>query len=99
MATNLRITFRAKLDSFAGGKGYKVPRLTSSHVVTGDDMLAVMFSQSLADDDLTRTRLRKYAGLDLPGVVWADSPGPWTIAPDGSGFMATVTYEGELVRS
>jgi len=95
----ITIKFRAKLDDFAGGKGYKVPTLTASHVSIAErDTLAVLFMGSLNKPEFTKPRLKSYAGLDLPGVVWADSPGEWTVTPVGKGFMADVSITRPFER-
>lgn len=108
--TELTITFRAKLDDFAGGKGYKIPKLTQSHVSVSDrSMLAqtIVGSIGTVSDEMTRARLRRYAGLDFGGVVWQDGADAlgfaendprWIIAPRGNGFMADVSITVPLTR-
>ena len=110
MSTKLTITFRAKLDDFAGGKGYKIPKLTQAHVSISDgSMLAttVVGSIGTVSDEMTRARLRKYAGLDLGGVVWqdgadvlgfAENDPRWIITPRGNGFMADLAITVPLAR-
>lgn len=94
------IKFRAKLDHFAGGMGYKVPKLTHSHVsVSERDTLGVLFMGALDNADVTRSRLKTYADLRLPGVVFPDdNPDGWTITPRGNGFMADVSITRTLER-
>lgn len=101
IATNtVTITFRAKLDDFAGGKGYKVPALTHSHVsVAKRDTLGVTFLGALGNQDITRARLAKFAGITLPGVVFANDPGAWTVTPIGKGFMADVSITARFERT
>jgi len=90
----IRLTFRAKLDEFAGGKGYKVPKIRHSHVVaTVRDARETLFVGGLNNEDVTRSRLRNMLGDYWPGVVFIDAPGAFTIEPDPSGFMATVSVE------
>ena len=102
MDTNeLTITFRAKRDDgFAGRTGYKVPRLTTNHVSVKDrDMLGILFMGGLHNADITAARIKTMTPLDrLPSVVFEDSPGEWTVTPDRSGFMATVSVTVPLVR-
>lgn len=109
LAPQLTITFRAKLDHFAGGHGYKVPALTQRHVsVDRRDVLTTTIVDAIGtvSADMTRARLRKYAGLNLPGVVWADgadslgneSDPRWVITPRGNGYMADVTIVVPLQR-
>src|SRR5690349_19064183 len=101
------IKFRAKRSEFSGGDGYNVPSLTHPHVTVSErDMLGVTLMQAIGNADITKARLSKYAGLDLPGVVWVngvDSYGfsdtsEWTITPVGNGFMADVSITRPLAR-
>ena len=95
----ITIEFKAKRDEFAGGEGYKVPRLTHSHVRFSErDTLATIMLQGLSNTDVTKARLKSFAGLDLPGVVWAADPGEWTVTPLGKGFMANVSITRPLTR-
>lgn len=102
MGNTITITFRAKRDDFAGGEGYKVPRLTSRHVTFAErDTLSVLMADTLGrpgSDDITKARLKRFAGLHLPGVVWVEEPGDWTVTPIGSGYMADVTITRPLSR-
>ena len=103
MPNTVTIRFRAKLDDFAGGRGYKVPRLTSSHVTFSErDTLATLVTGSLeraADNTLLKARLSKFAGgFDLPGVVWEGNHDGWTVTPRGNGFMADVEAVVQLTR-
>lgn len=99
---SLTITFRAKLDEFSGGQGYKLPALKSSHVTYSRDI-------GIIEADLRNGRMhavawwlaRKFEGYKLPGVVWAEGSGiyaesvaesaQWTVKPIGNGFMAEVS--------
>ena len=108
MAT-LTITFRAKLDEFSGGQGYKVPALKSSHVTYSRDIGPI-------EADLRNGRMnavawwlaRKLDGYRLPTVVWAEGSGMldesieesarWTIKPIGNGFMAEVSRTFDSAR-
>ena len=101
--STITITFKAKLDDFAGGKGYKVPTLTSSHVtITKGDSVSTIVVGSIdrVVPERTRARLRKFYGIDLPGVVWESGASVggisvndprWNIRPLGSGFMAELS--------
>ena len=103
----ITIRFRAKRDTFSGGEGYKVPRLTSSHMTfSARDMVSDMIRTS-PTDDMLEARLAKWAGIKLPGVVWADSTelsewhrdtSAWTVTPIGKGFMADVSITAVLRR-
>ena len=99
---SLTITFRAKLDEFSGGHGYKVPALKSSHVTYSRDIGPI-------EADLRNGRMnavawwlaRKFDGYRLPSVIWAEGGGileesqaesaAWSIKPLGNGFMAEVS--------
>lgn len=108
MSNTITISFRAKREEFAGGIGYKVPALTGNHVDVADrDTLGVTILGSLDKQDITKARLRKFAGLDLPGVVWANGADilgigvnheAWQITPVGNGFMADITITLPLGR-
>lgn len=108
MSNTVTIKFRAKRDHFTGGYGYKVPKLTGTHVSVGHrDMLGTLFLDSLKDQDITRARLRKFSNFDLPGVVWengSDEYGlgvnhsAWIITPVGNGFMADISITLPLSR-
>jgi hypothetical protein len=107
MSNTVTIKFRAKRAEFSGGEGYKVPTLTASHVTVSErDTLGTLSMQSLNNPDMTKARLAKFAGLDLPGVVWADGvdsygfsdTSEWTITPIGNGFMAEVSITRPLSR-
>ena len=107
VSNTVTIRFRAKRSEFSGGEGYKVPTLTSSHVTVAErDMLGTMFLQSLNNPDMTKARLRKFAGLELPSVVWVDGvdtygfsdTSEWTITPIGNGHMADVSITRPLAR-
>lgn len=91
------IKFRAKLDDFAGRLGYKVPALTHSHVnMANRDTFSQLFMQGLNNRSVTSARLEKYAKLKLPAVIFADTPGDWTITPVGRGFTADVSITCEI---
>ena len=95
----ITIKFRAKRDDFADGEGYKVPRLTHSHVTVAErDTVATIFLQNLNNEDVTRARLERLAGLTLPGVVYAAAPGDWTVTPVGRGFLAEVSVTRPFSR-
>jgi len=108
MTNTITISFRAKLDDFAGGKGYKVPKLTTSHISIKDrDMLGTTIMGSINNADITKARIEKYAGMRVPGVVWengGDAMGVstnhegWKISPRGNGFMADVSITLPLSR-
>ena len=91
----LVISFKAKLDEFVGGMGYKVPTLTNSHVTdTERDMYGRLFTDSLRNREITHNRLRNMLGDYWPGVVWADESkrdARWTVAPQKNGFMAQIS--------
>lgn len=88
---SITIKFRAKRDDFAGGKGYKIPKLTASHITTERDTYGVTFLGGLTNTDITIARLRKLTGTYWPGVVFESNPENWTITPVGKGFMADLS--------
>lgn len=107
------IRFRAKLDEFAGGKGYKVPKLTSAHVDASGGMLAHELLRTLNDPCMTTVRLEQWAfnGESMPGVIWAPNDdtneepsafrrdtSAWKIVPRGNGFMADISITLPLER-
>ena len=83
-----------------GHTAYKVPKLTSSHVITPRTQQGIRHTLTFdgrASDDIRKARtesLLKKNGLD-PYQIFAEDaasfPDVVTIAPDRSGFMATVT--------
>lgn len=100
--STLTIKFRAKLDTFAGGQGYKVPDMGAHHVT---DMHGV---NSIIETDIRQGRMRSLTwwlkrkmNYTLPGVIWENENGvfdtsieessQWTITPIGNGFMADIT--------
>ena len=103
--TTVTIRFRAKRDTFAGGVGYKVPQLTTSHVTYSDrDTLAMLLS-STRDYSTLLAQWSRY-GVQIPGVVWEENTpdqwrsdtSNWTITPRGNGFMADISATFELKR-
>lgn len=102
MKNTVTIKFRAKLDTFSGGKGYKVPTLADRHIEFATrDSLTDEFNRTMSDPDKTAARLKAWTGGEsLPGVVWADSDSlgaqtrdtsAWEVKPVGNGFMADVS--------
>jgi len=110
MSNSVTIKFRAKRTEFAGGMGYKVPKLTTRHVSVAErDTLGALFMQGVeyGQDHITKARFARFAGLEVPGVVWqngADDFGlqtnheGWEIKPIGKGFMADVSITLPLTR-
>lgn len=103
--TSITIKFRAKREEFAGGIGYKVPTLTSSHVTYSDrDTLATLLS-GVRDYSILLAQWRRY-GVDIPGVIWEDNTpdqwrsdtSQWTITPRGNGFMADISATFDLKK-
>ena len=83
-----------------GHTAYKVPKLTSSHVITPRTQQGIRHTLTFdgrASDDIRKVRtesLLKENGLDPYRIFAEDAasfPDVVTIAPDRSGFMATVT--------
>lgn len=112
MTDTLTIRFRAKLDGFAGGRGYKVPALKNHHVsLDGGGMVGVTIVNGIergVPDTMTRARIEKYGKIErFPGVVWADGADEfgiqhnderWVVTPVGKGFMADVSITLPLTR-
>jgi hypothetical protein len=106
----ITISFRAKLDDYAGGRGYRMPKLTDKHVTMSDphDMLSREFLSTLNDERLTESRLKSWAGLaGYRRVIFGEGTGvqtqavppvPWTITPRGNGFMADLTITLPISR-
>ena len=83
-----------------GHTAYKVPKLTSSHVITPRTQQGVRHTVTFdgrASDDIRKVRtesLLKKNGLDPYRIFVEDVdafPDVVTITPDRGGFMATVT--------
>lgn len=103
--TSITIKFRAKREEFAGGIGYKVPNLTSSHVTYSDRGTLATLLSGTRDYSILLAQWRRY-GVDIPGVIWEDNTpdqwrsdtSQWTITPRGNGFMADISATFDLKK-
>ena len=105
-AERMTIAFRAKREHFQridapDCDGYRIPRLTASHVTVADGdrgtLATLMLGTLSRDPDLFRRQLERFAGIPAGGVVYEDDPA-WTICPRGDGFMADITTTRTLTR-
>lgn len=102
----ITIKFRTKKTEFAGGTGYKVPRVLQAKHFSYSTDLASKFSPTNHGWNAGMVhRLLGKAGYQLPAVVWAEPTHlgtlsaekaneefqHWHVEPIGNGFMADVS--------